>query len=93
MLKGFLVFPADSVFGADLTEEMTRTHTEAPIVVVKCVEEIERACSSHGMFPTGFSDLTINAKLKTQTISSRENVFPWLKKSASAKFYIFVFCH
>jgi len=38
----------DSVFGADLSDEVARTHTDAPLVVVKCVEEIERACSSHG---------------------------------------------
>lgn len=36
------------MFGADLSEECARTHTEAPLVVMKCVEEIERACSSHG---------------------------------------------
>lgn len=38
------------MFGADLTEEISRTHGEAPAVVIKCVEEIEKACSDHGMF-------------------------------------------
>lgn len=45
----FVLF-IDSVFGADLTEEISRTHGEAPAVVMKCVEEIEKACSDHGMF-------------------------------------------
>lgn len=36
------------MFGADLTEEMSRTHSEAPAVVIKCVEEIEKAVSDHG---------------------------------------------
>ena len=39
---------SDSVFGADLSEELAKSHTEAPFVVVKCVEEIEKACSHHG---------------------------------------------
>ena len=38
----------DSVFGADLSEELAKSHTEAPLVVMKCVEEIEKACSDHG---------------------------------------------
>ena len=41
---------SDSVFGADLLEELAKSHTEAPYVVVKCVEEIEKACSHHGMY-------------------------------------------
>ncbi|KAL4237030.1 Phosphatidylinositol 3-kinase regulatory subunit gamma [Mactra antiquata] len=40
-------FTQNSVFGADLTDEMTRTHGEAPAVVIKCVEEIEKAVSDH----------------------------------------------
>jgi len=40
-------FSQNSVFGADLVEEVGRTHTEAPLVVIKCVEEIEKACSHH----------------------------------------------
>ena len=39
---------SDSVFGADLSEELAKSHTEAPLVVMKCVEEIEKACSHHG---------------------------------------------
>lgn len=40
-------FSQNNIFGADLVEEMTRSHTEAPLVVIKCVEEIEKACSEH----------------------------------------------
>ncbi|XP_053394066.1 phosphatidylinositol 3-kinase regulatory subunit alpha-like isoform X1 [Mercenaria mercenaria] len=40
-------FTQNSVFGADLTDEMSRSHGEAPTVVMKCVEEIEKACSDH----------------------------------------------
>ena len=39
---------SDSVFGADLTEELSRTHSEAPIVLMKCADVIERACGAHG---------------------------------------------
>ena len=50
LLKDVLNLSTDSVFGADLTEEMLRTHTEAPLVVIKCIEHIEKACSHHGKY-------------------------------------------
>ncbi|WAR24771.1 P85AA-like protein [Mya arenaria] len=40
-------FTQNSVFGADLAEELSRTHSEAPIVLMKCAEVVERACSAH----------------------------------------------
>ncbi|GFS13479.1 phosphatidylinositol 3-kinase regulatory subunit alpha [Elysia marginata] len=40
-------FTSNSIFGAELTEEYDRSRMEAPWVLVKCVEEIEKWCKLH----------------------------------------------
>ncbi|XP_055885499.1 phosphatidylinositol 3-kinase regulatory subunit alpha-like isoform X4 [Biomphalaria glabrata] len=40
-------FTSNSVFGSELTEEVEKSCMEAPWVVVKCVQEIEKWCMMH----------------------------------------------
>ncbi|GFN87133.1 phosphatidylinositol 3-kinase regulatory subunit alpha [Plakobranchus ocellatus] len=40
-------FSGTTVFGAELTEEYDRSRMEAPWVLVKCIEEIEKWCKLH----------------------------------------------
>ena len=45
----------DSVFGSELSDEVGKScHTslEAPWVLIKCVEEIEKWCNEHSECPT-----------------------------------------
>ena len=72
------------MFGADLSEELAKSHTEAPLVVVKCVEEIEKACSHHGMFnyPT---HLVLAEIINRQTVSIFSNRYKKKKKTEKKK--------
>jgi len=40
-------FSSNSVFGSELTEEVARSCSEAPVVIKKCLEEIENWCKTH----------------------------------------------
>ncbi|XP_059145678.1 phosphatidylinositol 3-kinase regulatory subunit gamma-like isoform X2 [Physella acuta] len=40
-------FTSNSVFGSELTDEVEKSCMEAPWVIVKCVEEIEKWCKIH----------------------------------------------
>lgn len=38
---------SDGVFGSELAEEVEKSRLEAPWVVIRCVQEIEKWCHEH----------------------------------------------